>query len=240
VAGTVALMLQANPSLTPNLVKAILQYSAEHKTRYNELTQGAGFLNARGAVQIARLFATGENVPAISANIDPTPWNRHINWGNHRIGGGILKPDANAWRLDVTWGAAATDAGDSIVWGSVCSGSDCGTTIRGSSSDEDNIVWGTSSGADEDNIVWGTTCGGADCANTVWGSGCSLNVCVTIVWGSSSDEDNIVWGTSAGAEEDNIVWGTANEINVSWRLHPGEEPVSTAPYGSPPSVPLRS
>jgi serine protease AprX len=29
VAGTVALMLQANPTLTPNLVKAILQYTAE-------------------------------------------------------------------------------------------------------------------------------------------------------------------------------------------------------------------
>ena len=29
VAGTVALMLQANPSLTPNAVKAILQYTAE-------------------------------------------------------------------------------------------------------------------------------------------------------------------------------------------------------------------
>ena len=29
VAGTVALMLQANPTLTPNLVKAILQYTAQ-------------------------------------------------------------------------------------------------------------------------------------------------------------------------------------------------------------------
>ena len=29
VAGSVALMLQANPNLTPNLVKAILQYTAQ-------------------------------------------------------------------------------------------------------------------------------------------------------------------------------------------------------------------
>ena len=29
VSGTVALMLQANPTLTPNLVKAILQYTAQ-------------------------------------------------------------------------------------------------------------------------------------------------------------------------------------------------------------------
>ena len=44
VTGTVALMMQANPALTPNLVKAILQYTAEHKSRYDALTQGGGFL----------------------------------------------------------------------------------------------------------------------------------------------------------------------------------------------------
>src|SRR5204862_3320609 len=92
VAGTVALMIQANPMLTPNLVKAILQYTAEHRSRYNDLTQGAGFLNARGAVQLAKSFA-GD--PGAAAAKDPTPWNAHINWGNHRIGGGVLNPNAN-------------------------------------------------------------------------------------------------------------------------------------------------
>ena len=51
VSGTVALMLQANPSLTPNMVKAILQYTAQIVSAYNALTQGAGFLNAQGAVR---------------------------------------------------------------------------------------------------------------------------------------------------------------------------------------------
>ena len=54
VSGTIALMLQANPALTPNLVKAILQYTAEAKRRYDALTQGGGFLNARGAVELAQ------------------------------------------------------------------------------------------------------------------------------------------------------------------------------------------
>ena len=96
VTGTVALMYQANPSLTPNLVKAILQYTAEHKARYNDLTQGAGFLNARGAVQVAKAFAANASSPALGNVTDPTPWNKHINWGNQRIGGGVLRPDANA------------------------------------------------------------------------------------------------------------------------------------------------
>jgi serine protease AprX len=225
VTGTVALMFQANPALTPNLVKAILQYTAEHKSRYNDLTQGAGFLNARGAVQVAKMFAASGSLPSPGSVSDPTPWNKHINWGSHRIGGGVLRPDANAWRLDVTWGAASTGEGDTIVWGSVCSRTDdCGTTIKGSSSDEDNIVWGTrcatSACADvvwgpstENNIVWGTTCGGDDCSNTVWGTDCGPHrECANIVWGTSGDEDNIVWGTSGSADEDNIVWGTVREV----------------------------
>lgn len=214
VAGTVALMFQANPSLTPNLVKAILQYTAEHKSRYNDLTEGAGFLNARGAVLLAKLLNAGDSIPTDSAGIDPTPWNRHINWGNHRIGGGKLRPDANAWRLKVTWGSATTDEGDNIVWGTVCApNEDCGAAIQALSSGEDNIVWGTATGNDEDNIVWGTTCGGANCSDTVWGATCTTqDECSRVVWGASSDEDNIVWGTISRGDEDNIVWGTLREI----------------------------
>ena len=40
VAGTVALMLQANPTLTPNLVKAILQYTAQHLARLQPAAAG--------------------------------------------------------------------------------------------------------------------------------------------------------------------------------------------------------
>ena len=47
-AGTAALMLQANPSLTPNLVKALLMYSAQPLAGYNMLEQGAGSIEHRG------------------------------------------------------------------------------------------------------------------------------------------------------------------------------------------------
>ena len=121
VSGTVALMLQANPALTPNLVKAILQYTAESQTDYNALTQGAGFLNARGAVELAQIARRGDTAVARGADrSEPTPWNRHINWGNHRIGGGVLQSDANAWRPDVTWGAPTHRDGERIVWGTAC------------------------------------------------------------------------------------------------------------------------
>ena len=90
VSGTVALMLQANPSLTPNLVKAILQYTAQ-KYNYDALTQGAGFVNAQGAVQLARYFARARSG-------DPYPsswtWSRQVIWGNHRLTGGAIAPAA--------------------------------------------------------------------------------------------------------------------------------------------------
>ena len=68
VAGTVALMLQANPNLTPNLVKAILQFTAQDYPGYNALTQGAGFLNARGAVQLAEYFRNAQHGSAVSVD----------------------------------------------------------------------------------------------------------------------------------------------------------------------------
>jgi serine protease AprX len=217
VTGTIALMLQANPALTPNLVKAILQFTAEHKATYNDLAEGAGFLNARGAVQLARQLTRqpgGNTVARVPADEpDPTPWNRHINWGNHRIGGGMLQADANAWGANTTWGADSTDQGDTVIWGTADEG--------------DNVVWGTIVQQDgrvawATNVVWGTACGGSDCAGVIWGAVCdalssALEECDNVVWGTSTcdgtdepgDCDNVVWGTTADdAEEDNVVWGT--------------------------------
>jgi serine protease AprX len=64
VSGAAALLLQANPSLTPNLVKAILMYSAQPLAGFNTLEQGAGLLNIDGAVRIAK--AIRNPLPALS------------------------------------------------------------------------------------------------------------------------------------------------------------------------------
>jgi serine protease AprX len=58
VSGTVALMLEKNPGLTPGLVKAIIQYTAQHLPYYNLLEQGAGELNAEGALRLAAAIKT--------------------------------------------------------------------------------------------------------------------------------------------------------------------------------------
>jgi hypothetical protein len=260
VAGTVALMLQANPALTPNMVKAILQYTAESNTNYNALTQGAGFLNSYGAVQLARFFRTAQQGSKLSM---PRTWSRQIIWGNHRITGGAIRPNANAFQLGTIWGAAIDADGDNIVWGTLLKNDGenlvWGTadllsadnlvwgTVRDSNGDNlvwgtsrsgDNLVWGTLSG--DDNIVWGTDCGGADCDNLVWGTSIAGD---NLVWGTSLSADNLVWGTAAlgdnlvwgtSGDVDNLVWGTAAEDdNMTWGTSGEDAPMFDDPISPP-------
>jgi hypothetical protein len=240
-------MLQANPNLTPNLIKAILQYTARSKPDVHPLKQGAGILNAAGAVTLARFYANSK--PGDALPIDPS-WSQHIIWGNRLVSGGFLDPTANAWMPGVQWGwAYAQEGGPPIVWGVACEGP-CF-----------NIVWGTSEGfwdpfrpCEEGcfNIVWGTSEGWWDpfgscqegCFNIVWGTSegfwdpfkpCEEG-CFNIVWGTSEgwwdlsrpcEEGcfNIVWGTSEGFWEPlfNIVWGTSDKENLIWPIY---QPVS--------------
>ncbi len=212
VAGTLALMLQANPRLTPNFAKAILEYTAQWNAGYTALEQGAGFLNALGAVRLAAYYAhhrRGEPMPVESI------WSRHINWGNHRVGGGVFVARANAWSTAVTWGdltAHALDGDENIIWGT----SEDENIVWGTAADSDeNIIWGTDG---DENIVWGTDCGGDNCENIIWGTAEDEN----IVWGTADGDENIIWGT---AEDENIVWGTAEDENIIWGTDDGVDNV---------------
>jgi len=218
VAGTVALMLQANPSLTPNAVKAILQYTAEMYDGHSYLAQGAGFLNARGAVDLALAFNTAPAARVPS----PPEWSGQIIWGNHQVQGGDLISTANAWGTSVAWGAA-TDADDELVtWGESCSGTECGVGGTGWSS------WGAScSGTNCDAIVWGS----GQSVNIVWGDSCDGEDCQTL-W-ATSDDDIVVWGNSDGdivvwgnSDDDIVVWGNSDDDIVVWG-NSGDDPATT-------------
>jgi serine protease AprX len=103
VTGTIALMLQANPTLDPGAVKYILQTSAEKKSRYDQFTQGAGFLDARAAVQLAQHFS-----PSIA-------WDRDARYGvtgssslgvNREASDGETSPPSRAEQPDASYGGA--------------------------------------------------------------------------------------------------------------------------------------
>ncbi|HET7698103.1 MAG TPA: S8 family peptidase [Vicinamibacterales bacterium] len=233
VAGAVALMVQANPQLTPNLVKAILQYTAQNY-EYDALTQGAGFLNIKGAVDLARFLKNPQAGQVYPSN---KAWSKTILWGNQKLKNGVIKPAGSAWAVTTVWGAARDLEGDNIVWGTVCGTIECDNIVWGTSlldldnivwgtfdREGDNIVWGTIREGDNivwgtfteaDNIVWGTRCDNADCGGLVWGASVAEGELDNIVWGTFMEADNIVWGTSG--EVDNIVWGTSSdEDNTTW------------------------
>jgi serine protease AprX len=234
VAGTVALMLEANPKLTPNLIKAILQYTAESYPGYSPLRQGAGFLNSLGAVRLASFYASdhvGDTMPVQRI------WSRQVIWGNHRLVGGYLNPRANAWAPNTLWGAAKTGIaiGENIVWGTRCPDGACDNIVWGTrDANGDNIVWGTGDRAD--NIVWGTVDRGD---NIVWGT---VDRSSNIVWGTGGRGDNIVWGTvdrsgnivwGTGSRGDNIVWGTwGGSDNIVWGTSCGGADCTGVVWGS--------
>ena len=86
VAGAAALLLRHNPRLTPNLVKAILMYTAQPLAGYNAFEQGAGQLNVEGAVRLAKLVRTDL----------PQYWNPSVLNVSMPLGTALLKSGATA------------------------------------------------------------------------------------------------------------------------------------------------
>ena len=203
VSGTVALILEANrtafPSgagLTPNAVKAILQFTAlpardDQGVPYDVLTQGTGSVNAAGAIQVAARINTGLPVSSwwLTTNVDPwtaidgqtVSWSESIIWNDAISFGPVVSVNQPAWSQNIVWGSD-----DNVVWGS-----------------NDNIVWGSNIVWD-DNIVWGSD------DNIVWGS--------NIVWGNtlvgSSYGNSVIWGMAVD-DPTLTVWGTLNGSAVS-------------------------
>jgi subtilisin family serine protease len=238
VAGTIALMLEANPQLTPNAVKAILQYTAQVMPDAHALSQGAGLLNARGALRLATYFRTP--TPDFPAPFDAianetVKWAEHFIWGNYRVRGGVPLPGSNAWAPNQRWGDLSTPTGGAVIWGAdddaniVWSTSDDGNIVWSTSDADGNIVWSTDedsnivwSTGDDGNIVWSTiddqdsniVWSTAVAQNVVWGNDCGGRNCPKIVWGVARPKGAGVWGTLD--DDGNIVWSTDDDGNSVW------------------------
>jgi serine protease AprX len=145
VSGAVALMLQKQPSLTPDQVKARLMKTASkafplyssaqdtlHHVTYNSqsdiFTVGAGYLDINAALTSNDLVTKAAISP--TAVYNPVTHkvtvavNQAITWG-----------DAIIWGEAIVWGDSVFLSGTAIIWG-------------------DAIVWGDSTSA-AFAIVWG-------------------------------------------------------------------------------------
>ena len=185
-------MLEANPALTPNAVKAILQYTAQTRRQRVAARAGRGLREReRRAAPRALLRATRRRRRSASRRDtiagQSIRWARHLIWGNYRVTGGVPLPGSNAWAgqrgvgRDAHAGRRARGVGrgqsrqrgvgrshaDNVVWGE--RETSCGRSARqrrvGRVGHGDNVVWGESR---RDNVVWGE----AHSDNVVWGEAC--------------------------------------------------------------------
>ena len=169
VSGGVALMLQKDPTLTPDQVKARLMKTAyktfptsstatdttggqTYTSYYDLFTVGAGYVDMAAA-----LANTDKAWSTVGSALSPTAtYNSSTGAVTISNGNGSVASNSVVWGSSVVWGT-------SVVWGSNVSGS--------------SVVWGTS-------VVWGSSITSG--FSVVWGSSTDCGAS-SVVWGSSSD-----------------------------------------------------
>ena len=153
VSGAAVLLLQQNPNLTPDQVKARLMKTASknfpaystvtdsttgitYTDYYDIFTIGAGYLDIGAALSSNDLADASAVSPA--AVFDPTTQSVYLVTGQ-----GVVWGDSSTWATSLVWGTNVFVNGTAVLWGSsVCWGS--------SSSSGFGVVWGTG-------VVWGDT-----------------------------------------------------------------------------------
>ena len=174
VTGAVALMLQKDPTLSPDTIKARLMKTADkvfpvsstaiepttgvsYTSFYDVFTIGAGYID------IAAALTNYEE--ALASSVSPSATYNPVSQKGY-----FVLPILSNWRWSPEWSVTA-------VWGNV-------TVPNGGTIWNSSDVWSSSSG-------WGTS--------IVWGTNGDSGT--SIVWGTNSDSDtSIVWGTSGDGE----------------------------------------
>ena len=128
VSGAVAMMLQQNPSMTPNAVKAALMFTAEQRTEL-PVARGAGYVNIAGAVNLAANINTaapagqywilnaglGLNYSNVIGGF-PATWSQTIVWEEALSAGNPIFYNEGAWSQTYIWGTGSTSTATTIVW----------------------------------------------------------------------------------------------------------------------------
>jgi len=223
--GSIALMLEASraatyghPTLTPNAVKAMLQYSAvgihdDGGFEYNALRKGAGVLNTKGAIELGRSVDTSATIGQYWLTNTPAPWtviggetdtwNQGIIWGTGIVWGTTAYYNETSWGTGISWGSS-TEWSSGIIWGSNVVWTNPSMWIDGNILANDagtGIIWGSDAGT---GIIWGSDTG----TGIIWGSDAGTG----IIWGSSVGT-GIIWGSNTGT---NIIWGTDAGTGIIW------------------------
>ncbi|PYT24830.1 MAG: hypothetical protein DMG57_27215 [Acidobacteria bacterium] len=159
VSGAAALMIQADPTLTPDTVKARLMESATKSfpvdsittdpttgqtyiDYYDIFTVGAGYLDVEGALLNTNVVPPSFTAKSPIAAYDPSSGSVYVVSDSSVVWG-----DSVGWAQSLVWGSTvfstATVDGQSVVWGD--------SVVWGSSAQSGfSVIWGSS-------VVWGST-----------------------------------------------------------------------------------
>jgi serine protease AprX len=105
--------------LTPNDVKAVLQFTAIPVNGADVFTQGAGAVNPPGALAVvAALTGNADKTLRSTTVVQPTTtiesetytWNQAVIWGHTFVYGDSVYANEPAWGSLTTWGSA-------VIWG---------------------------------------------------------------------------------------------------------------------------
>jgi serine protease AprX len=159
VSGAAALLLQQNPGMTPDQVKARLMTTASktfpvsstavdpvtgivYTSYYDLFTIGAGYLDAWAALNGTTTIPAGETAMSPAATYNSSSGQVSLVFGNNVVWGSNV-----VWGTNVVWGSSVV-SGMNVVWGT--------NPVWAS-----NVVWGSST-LQGFNVVWGS--------NVVWGT----------------------------------------------------------------------
>ena len=216
VSGMAALMIQANPSLTPDTLKTRLMMSAEKRPVYDLFSEGAGFADLHAALaeegisQAAALSpkvqwtvtglaleSAGSAWPGVSADDFAAVY-----------GSEPLRGTTGAWADPGIWSDLTSESsptavtGHSVVWGG-------GRNSSGSSSTtSDSVVWG--GGRKDSTTTSGTSSVGAD--SVVWGGGRKDSSTTSET--SAVTADSVVWGGGRKSTTDTTMAGDNNPPSI--------------------------
>jgi serine protease AprX len=175
VSGAAAMLLEQNPALTPDQVKARLMKTANKNlvlyssytdpitgVTFNEqsdaFTVGAGYVDVWAALNNSDLAPSATGV-AKSPTVTFDPITGQVS---------MVEDDSVVWGSSVLWGS-------SVVWGS--------SVIWGSNTSGQSVLWGSS-------VVWGSSTNNA--FSVIWGSS---TLPMSVLWGSnagSSDASSVL------------------------------------------------
>jgi serine protease AprX len=181
VVGAAALMLQEQPTLTPDQVKARLMKTTSKMnsfglvtssayvphllqtflSTYDLFSDGSGLLNVQSAIASSDLASA--NVGAAlspTAVYNPQTGGVSLVYGNSSVASNsVVWGSSVVWGTSVVWGASEVN-GTSVVWGSSLPWN---SNVLSAFS----VVWGSSTGtASATSVVWGASVGNADAAFT--------------------------------------------------------------------------